>query len=196
MLAEHTNKEKMPCKPPSRYHLKGFAIIIIRVTAALLIMRGKTRKRQSTSRTSMCWQKHSLSIIAVHISPKPICTPMFIHEHHLGQQRTQHTPALCVTHQNRVKNLPAATPALPPRAARRARACPPSCWPPAAGQVRHVMAPGVALGYVLQKGIPEFCTDSKGIQGQLLDRFTFLETPEAFPVLLPRMSLCRDPRQG
>lgn len=94
MLAEHTNKEKMPCKPLSRYHLKGYAIIIIRVTAALLTMTGKTRKRQSTSRNSMCWQKHSLSIIAVHISPNPICTPMFIHEHHLGQQHTWDIPAL------------------------------------------------------------------------------------------------------
>lgn len=40
-----------------------------------------------------------------------------------------------------------------------------------------VLVPGVAVGHVLQKGIPELCTDSKGIQGQLLDHFTFLETP-------------------
>jgi len=169
MFAEHTNKKKMPCKPQSRYHLKGYAIIIIRVITALLTTREKSR--WTTGRNSTCWQKRSLPIISVRISPSLM---------------PKHTIRACTTWAGsvpnmrqpegiiqliRVKNTPAATLALPPRAAWRA----PAGLQPT-GVSHSVMGPiTTTLVQVLQKVIPELPTDSKGIQGQLLDRFPFLE---------------------
>lgn len=168
--------------------LKGICNHYNQNNCSIIHYKWKNKEGQSTSRNSMCWQNHLLSIIAVHNSPKTLSTPRLY---------------MCSTWANRVPNMHQLCVLF-----KKYSCC--HLWPatvsclegsqpsslqlaPAVRQSGHLMAPGTALGYVLWKGIPELCTDSKGIQGQLLDHFTFLET---FPVLLSWMSLCRDPRQG
>lgn len=79
-----------------------------------------------------------------------MCTSMYIREHHL------HVPSMYqpegIIQPIGVKNIPAATSALPPQL--RGELLPVS---PPAGSVMVLII--TTLGYVLQKVIPELCTD-------------------------------------
>lgn len=124
MLAEHTNKEKVLCKPQSRYHLKGYVITIIRITAALFIISGKTRKDNQpvgipcAGRTTCCLSLLFTSLPRLSAPHVYTCAPLGPTEYPIC------TSSVCY-----LKNLPAATSGLPPWAAWRARSHPASSWP-------------------------------------------------------------------
>lgn len=62
----------MPCKPQSGYHLKGFAIIIIKVITALLITIGKKKQKPPAGTPHL----HLLHSTGSYISPSlmSVCT--------------------------------------------------------------------------------------------------------------------------
>lgn len=65
----------MPCKPQSGYHLKGFAIIIIKVITALLITIGK-KKKTNQKPPAGTPRLHLLHSTGAYISPSlmSVCT--------------------------------------------------------------------------------------------------------------------------
>lgn len=92
----------MPCKPQSGYHLKGFAIIIIKVITALLITIGKkNRNHQQELHVCICFIAPgltSLPLWCLCAPPHVICFYIWVHP--VGQQCTQHLSARGVPQPN------------------------------------------------------------------------------------------------
>lgn len=169
MLAEHTNKEKMPCKPQSRYHLKGYVIIVIGVTAALLTVGGKTRKGQSTHRNSMLAEALTVYHHCSHLSQA------YLHPHVYTWPAVYPTCTSSVCYSRKQGEKHSCCHLCPATGSCLEGSCPSTL--PGLQQAGSEMVPGISTGVGFAKRHSRALYQFKGNTGSVIDHFTFLETP-------------------